>query len=663
MMHFCYGVTDSIGTTSRDVNILPWPKHISLESTGQFVLSNDFSVHVKGDYNPRINTAISYFLDRIDQKTGILFIDKDIVGDSHKSNLIISIKRQGDLELFEDESYTLKITASKILLNATTDLGAIHGLETLLQLLTHNKTSFFFPLADIADTPRFPWRGLMIDVARHYQPVHVIKRNIAAMSAVKLNVFHWHLSDDQGFRVEIKSYPKLQELASDGLYYTQEEIKEVVQFASDKGIRVIPEIDVPGHATAILTAYPELASKDTLYHIERGKGVFDATLDPTNKQTYEFLESIISELAVLFPDKYFHIGGDENKGKHWGENIKIQEFKRKNNLKNNHEIQTFFNIKLQEILKKNGKIMMGWDEIFQPNLPKDIVIHSWRGKEAMIESAKKGYQSILSKGYYIDLLFDTKTHYVNDPIPLDHGLKPQQLKNILGGEATMWAELVSSINIDSRIWPRTAAIAERFWSEKTITDFNNLIPRLNAVSISLEDHGLTHLKSRRQILRNLFQTLDIEHLVVLSEVCKPITARERVGQFYKTFHPLTLFVDACTPDTPQTIRFFGLVQKFMANQENKEEIIEMLTLWKENHQNIMDSTKNPILNELLELSKTLEMLSEMTLKKIKNEEIFTVQELKKADDLLVIADMPIQNVRLAIVDEFKSLIKAINTHY
>ena len=183
----------------------------------------------------------------------------------------------------------------------------------------------------------------MIDVARHFQPVNVIKRNLRAMASVKMNVFHWHLTDDQGFRIESKVYPKLQELASDGLYYTQEQIKDIVTYADNLGIRVIPELDVPGHASAILAAYPELGSKDNYnYTIERNSGVFDPTLNPTKIITYEFLENLFSEIAPLFPDDYFHIGGDENEGKHWNENKDIQRFKNQHGLKTNHDLQTYF---------------------------------------------------------------------------------------------------------------------------------------------------------------------------------------------------------------------------------------------------------------------------------------------------------------------------------
>ncbi|EDO26761.1 predicted protein, partial [Nematostella vectensis] len=332
----------------------------------------------------------------------------------------------------------------------------------------------------ISDTPRFLWRGLLIDAARHFQPVDVIKRNLEALAAVKMNVFHWHLTDDQGFRIESKVYPKLHELASDGLYYTQHQIKDVVKYAARLGIRVIPEIDVPGHATAILTAYPELGSKDKYtYTLQRNAGIFDPTLNPTIDKTYEFLENLFAEVTSLFPDEYFHIGGDENEGKHWSENKKMTAFKKKHNLKTNHDLQTYFNIKLEKILSKFGKKLMGWDEIMTKNMPTTAVIHSWRGtteglkESTLIEAAKKGYQSVLSNGYYIDRMQSVVHHYKVDPIG-NAKLTPAQRARVLGGEATMWGELVTPLTIDSRIWPRTAAIAERFWSPKNITDIDHL---------------------------------------------------------------------------------------------------------------------------------------------------------------------------------------------
>jgi len=193
-------------------------------------------------------------------------------------------------------------------------------------------------------------------------------------------------------------------MGSDGLFYTQEQAREIISYARERGIRVVPEFDMPGHATAWLVGHPELASAPGPYTIERGAGIFEPALDPTREETYKLLDGFLGEMAALFPDAYMHIGGDENTGKQWDRNPKIQEFMRAKGLKDNHALQTYFNQRLLKILQKNGKRMMGWDEIFQPDLPKDVVIHSWRGQKALAEAARKGYDGILSYGYYIDLI-------------------------------------------------------------------------------------------------------------------------------------------------------------------------------------------------------------------------------------------------------------------
>jgi len=302
-------------------------------------------------------------------------------------------------QLGEDESYSLTVTSSKAQLIAPTTLGVMRGLQTFLQLVQVSPQGFAVPAVTIEDKPRFPWRGLMIDSSRHFMPVEVIERNLDAMAAVKLNVFHWHLSDNQGFRVESQHFPKLQEMGSDGLFYTQEQIREIVAYAHERGIRVVPEFDMPGHCTSWFVGYPELASGPGPYSIVRQFGVFDPAMDPTSESTYKFLDKFIGEMAKLFPDRFFHIGGDEVNGKQWDSNPKIQEFMHAHGLKNNGDLQGYFNQRLQKIVAKHGKVMEGWDEILRPDMPKAIVIQSWRGQKSLADAAQQGYRGILSSGY------------------------------------------------------------------------------------------------------------------------------------------------------------------------------------------------------------------------------------------------------------------------
>src|SRR5947208_13333171 len=263
-------------------------------------------------------------------------------------------------------------------------------------------------------------------------------------------------------------------MGSDGHYYSQDEVRSLIAYARDRGIRVVPEIDMPGHSTAWFIGYPELASAPGPYEIERKWGVFDPAMDPTQDKTYKFLNEFIGEMAELFPDAYFHIGGDEVNGKQWDANPKIQEFMRAHGLKNDQELQAYFSRHVQEIVKKHHKIMVGWDEILDPALPKEAVIQSWRGQESLADAARRGYRVILSNGYYLDLMYSAASHYLTDPLAAGPAtLAPEEKARILGGEACMSSELVTPENIDGRIWPRAAAVAERLWSPAELRD---LIP-------------------------------------------------------------------------------------------------------------------------------------------------------------------------------------------
>src|SRR5213075_3447858 len=376
-------------------------------------------------------------------------------------------------------------------------------------------------VATIDDKPRFPWRGLLIDSGHRFVHISAIKRNLDGMEAVKLNVFHWRFADNQGFHIESKKFPLLQEKGSGGFYYSQDEVREIIAYARERGIRVMPEFDIPGHSTSWLVGYPEIGSAPGPYKIERGAGIFEPALDPTREQTYKFLDTFLGEMAGLFPDEYMHIGGDENEGKQWDRNPQIQAFMKEKGIKDNHALQAYFNQRILKILQKHHKKMIGWDEILHPDLPKDAVIQSWRGPASLAEAAKKGYNGILSAGYYIDLILPASQHYLPDPIPADSSLTPEEAKHILGGEATMWGEWVSPETIDSRIWPRTAAIAERLWSPRSVTDIEDMYRRLSAVSRQLEELGLTHERNYGMLLRRLAASDNTASLRALASIVEP----------------------------------------------------------------------------------------------------------------------------------------------
>lgn len=678
------GVTAGAQIKKEQLNLMPWPQNVVVND-GNFTLTKNFKVNISGNPNPRIFGGVTRFLRRLDGRTGIFFEQGFIskLNEFPNAELQINCDKNGKIGLYEDESYSLDIKSNKITINATSDLGALHGLETLLQLLQNDSKSFYFPVSQISDFPRFTWRGLMIDAARHFQPVDVIKRNIDALAAMKMNVFHWHLVDDQGWRIETKKHPKLIELASDGLYYTQEEIRNIVKYADERGILIVPEIDVPGHGSAILTAYPEIGSKVitltggtsekniqgtaiATYGIERNAGIFSPTLDPSNPKTYKILSELFDEVCPLFPGAYFHIGGDENEGKDWDANPKIQEFKKKHNLKTNHELQTYFTMQLAPMLKKHGKQLMGWEEILTKDLSKEAIVHSWRGPnegvtagQSLVDAVKKGYKTVLSNGYYIDLMYPAASHYLNDPMPKGADLTAEEKARILGGEATMWTELTTPETIDSRVWPRTAAIAERLWSAENITDLASMRKRLENVSFRLEELGLTHIKNKDVILRNIANNQNVESVNEFSNVCEPLKGytRNKGGTEYQMYSPFTLFADACTPDAKESLAFNDAVTQYLANktEDNKAKVASFFNKWIAVNKSLIELSANaPLVQPILPLSKKLSDASQELLLVLDNKSTLKAVDLKSLIEQCNTKDHA--DVELSVYESLKKLI-------
>ncbi|MGL1888169.1 MAG: beta-N-acetylhexosaminidase [Reichenbachiella sp.] len=601
-------------------NLMPMPKSV-MPGEGKLRLSLDFDLAIKGQYDDRLLGASTRFIERLTNRTG-LFVDQGIITGADtlvSAELQISITRAGKVILGEDESYQIKVLPNGISLQANTVIGAIRGLQTLFQLISVDELGYYWPAVDIEDDARFKWRGLMIDVSRHFQPIDVIKRNLDGMEAVKLNILHLHLCDDHGYRIESKLYPKLNTVAADGQYYTFEQIKEIVVYADDRGIRVIPEIDVPGHASAILTAYPQFGSKDTTYSLVRNAGIFNPTLNPIKEQTYVFLEEIFGEIAAVFPDEYFHIGGDENEGKHWDENVKIQAFMKDNDLANNHELQTYFNNRLYKILEKNNKKMMGWDEIHTPTVDRGSVIHSWRGSgqgladtTTLFSAARDGFKTVLSNGYYIDLLNSAENHYLVDPYFSYPDISEEMKGNILGGEATQWSELVTPLTIDTRIWPRMAVIAERFWSPMEVNDVRSMYRRMFNISLLLEHYGLEHIMAQDAILRNLANSRNIEAVRILVDVLEPMKgySRNAGGFMYSVFDPYTKLADATTADAKAALNLKYTVQDYKAGKVDSYQLTYLFDQWIDNDEILRQLVANsPILTESLPHSINLKLAS------------------------------------------------------
>ncbi|MGB6675817.1 MAG: family 20 glycosylhydrolase [Terriglobales bacterium] len=603
----------SSAAEQQQLNLMPMPASVQMQ-TGQLVIDPSFSVGISGHSDAQLQRGVERFLDDLRRQTGMPPLDMKVTNPA-QAKLVVHCEHESKAvqELGEDESYSLEISAAGAKLDATTTLGIMRGLETFLQLVQTTSDGFAAPAITIHDKPRFPWRGLMIDVSRHFIPLDILKRNLDGMAAVKLNVFHWHLSDNQGFRVESKKFPKLTEMGSDGLFYTQDEVRDLIAYAHDRGIRVVPEFDMPGHSTVWFVGYPELASGPGPYQIERKWGVFDPAINPAEERTYKFLDSFIGEMANLFPDQYFHIGGDEVNGKEWDANPNIQAFMRAHGLKTNQDLRAYFNTRVQKIVSKHGKTMVGWDEILRPNLPKDIVVQSWRGQDSLAAAARRGYRGILSYGYYLDLMWPASRHYAVDPVSgAAANLTPEEEQRILGGEACMWSEYVSPENLDSRIWPRAAAIAERLWSPQDVTDGNSMYQRLENVSGWLDWLGLTHNSSYGTMLRRIAGSNDISSLQTFTDVVEPVKdyTREEIATVEATsLSPLNRVIDAARPESDTARHFADLVDALMGDQADskaKQGVRTLLIRWRDNQANLQAlETQSFLLQEIVPLSQDL----------------------------------------------------------
>jgi hexosaminidase len=658
---FSYPASAQSGTQFK---LMPMPSSLQM-GTGALPIAGSFSVVLDGYKEPRVDRAVQRFVRDLSQETGMP-LRYEAVNPANATLVVHADYPSKPIqEVSEDESYVLDVSTSGAKLTAPNALGIMHGLQTFLQLVEITPTGFVAPAVHIEDSPRFPWRGLCMDVSRHFISQEVLKRNIDGMAAVKMNVLHLHISDDQGFRVESKEFPKLQQMGSDGRYYTQVEIRDLIGYASDRGIRVVPEFDMPGHATAWFVGYPELSSGPGPYQIERRWGIFDPAMDPSRESTYKFLDKFIGEMAELFPDAYFHIGGDEVNGKQWDGNKKIQDFMRANKLKTDQDLQQYFTLRVEKIVSKHHKIMVGWDEILGPNMPKTIVIQSWRGQDSLAAAAKQGYSGILSSGYYLDAMAPAQQYYSVDPMAnADATLTPEEQKRILGGEACMWVEFVTDENIDSRIWPRAAAIAERLWSAQQLQDVGSMYLRLEAVSQRLELLELRHRSNLGQMFSRMAGTEDIAALRVLADAVEPVSLQireedaEKAGGIQTNDTPLNRMVDAIAPESEVGRRFSELVNQFVASNfqddQVKAEIRALLVSWRDNDNRLRPLLQNSyLLKELSPVSQSLTLLGGAGLQAVdyiekderapdswRNEQIAVIQQAQKPAADLVLAVAP-----------------------
>ena len=668
--------------------LLPQPVAVQTK-LGNFRL--DHSVVLNIPPSPATAALGKYFRQRLLTQTGLHLTE-------HGSKMLsfsLTDTNTGIPQPDMQEQYQLSVSAELITLHAQNPFGLNRGIETLLQLIQKDSDGYYLPQLEINDRPRFAWRGVLLDPARRFLPIAVLKRQLDIMAAAKLNVLHLHLTDDQGWRFESKHFPRLQQIGGSDGYYTQDELKQLVAYAANLGIRVVPEIDLPGHTTALGAAYPQLMAQPGPTTPQRHWGVHPAVLDPTKAEVYQFMQTLLTEVAAVFPDPYIHIGGDEVLPDHWLQTAHITDFMQQQHLTSTQQLHSYFNHRLQQILQQLNKRMIGWDEVLDSELPTSVLVQSWRGRESLYKAAKAGHPAILSTGFYLDQPQFADFHYRNDPLPkpatvpdlsqyrslghwqfqlarkrgapikaqlmllnnnagvsalivqfygraaryidsfslnanelqfeldswmgpldarltllaqvsgevvvgnaaytvsgnkLDHAtplqpavtrLSTQAASNILGGEITLWGELVTPDNIDIRLWPNGFAVAERLWSGADITDPDSLYERLEHFKHWATSSAGLQLEQQRQAG---FRQLAASHttaLAKLSEILQPAHYYHRLHEksaagLYHADAPLDNLADYLSPEHSAMRRFSTNLQLWL-QQPNEAGLAALLT--------------------------------------------------------------------------------------
>ena len=423
------------------------------------------------------------------------------------------------------EWYSLSVTPKTITINAVHEAGLFRGSRTLIQLLEQGRTTGSLPCLTITDYPRFPWRGMHLDPCRHFWSVEFTKKYIDLLARYKMNSFHWHLTDDQGWRIEIKKYPELTAVGAwrkgsqvgpysrreydsipYGGFYTQDEIREVVAYAAARHINVVPEIEMPGHALAALAAYPHLGCTGGPYEVSKGWGVFEDVFCAGNDSTFAMLEDVLTEVMELFPSEMIHVGGDECPKEAWKKCAKCQARKNAHGLKDEHELQSYFIQRIEKFVNSKGRKIIGWDEILEGGLAPNAAVMSWQGIEGGIAAARSGHYAVMSPGSHC--YFD---HYQGDPAneplaiggyttvqkvysyePIPAELKPEECKYILGAQGNVWTEyILTPEHVEYMAVPRMLALAEVLWTPKAkrneadfLSRLENEFPKLDAMKVN-----------------------------------------------------------------------------------------------------------------------------------------------------------------------------------
>lgn len=531
--------------TTDQLNIIPLPVSVE-QQDGEFIISGLSKVYVTVNDDQLVKIAQDFA-----QKINIAKHTKleVIVSEKPKNqNNIIVFSLSKDAKKYGQEGYSLEVTPQGIQIESNQANGAFYAVQTIYQLLPYQIFSadavgnmdLSLPCVKIFDMPRFGWRGDMLDVSRHFISIDYLKKNLDYLASLKMNKFHWHLTDDQGWRIEIKSYPKLtevgawrvdrnqlswhnrmeqqaDEIASYGGYYTQEQIKDIIKYASERYIEIIPEIDIPGHSRAAIAAYPEISCDEADYKVATGGIMDENTYCPGKEVTFEFTEKMLDEVMDLFPSKYMHIGGDECNKDKWKTCDHCQKRIKDNNLADEHELQSYFIKRVEKIINAKGKTMIGWDEILEGGLAPNATVMSWRGTDGGIIAAKEGHDVIMSPNSYcyLDLRQGDpdiepdygygklllSTAYSYNPIP--EGFSEKDTKHILGVQGNLWGETMTKpFDHNYMLFPRLFAIAEVGWTPYELKDYSDFIRRTEYAFNRLDEMHVNYAPSMYNVKIN-----------------------------------------------------------------------------------------------------------------------------------------------------------------
>jgi hexosaminidase len=645
--------------SQNSLSLMPFPQKLE-QFQGTIAISKNSTVKYIGKRTELIDHAIERFVNRANQLSAVKL--KPI---NTQQSALIQIQKVSKeiLGINNAEAYSIQIDTT-IRIEAISDIGILYALETLNQLEQRNSIGIQFPKLKIIDWPTYSWRGMMVDVARHFIPMDVMKRNVDAMAAVKYNTLHIHIADDEGFRIESKQYPKLYLNGSNGKYYTQKEMIDFVQYCKERGIEVYAEFDLPGHSQSWFAGYPSLAAEKKNYQpgprfkIEGDKPVnlmslmqmmnttATPTMDVSMEETYQFLDNLSKEMKPLFSKSFMHMGLDENNGVAWKNNPSIEKFMKDKGFESTHELQNYFAERFSKIIEKNGMIPMAWEESFHKGLNKNIVIQVWKpslmGPTISIDTiTNNGNKVIASRGFYLDVFMPAYYHYLNADF-----IKVNSNNQFLGGEAAIWTELVDEHNFERRVWPRAAVIAERLWSSSTLQDVDGMYTRLNSINDYLDRIGLKHISNNKN--QDIKEVLSVitplkGYKKIMALMTKPTSSQT------STFLQIS---DTIPVDANAKWIFRADVKKYLQDPsfENANNIKEQLAQWKSLHSKTLSIIE---LNSIRKHIENLSAISEGVLSYLETrDESLKTKLLQKINA----SKLPQAETDLAILDEMEAII-------